>query len=195
MKKLLQRRPCRPRSFRLVKVCVCLFCLISASFQDIITIANGSGQPVGIIVDGQDEAGALNDRAFITATTLVGVGKLTASSQVNEVIGFTNERPPKHLSTPWTAANETFNLEFKPLIRIPVTVWIVKGPFATQRNHAIEACIQTSSICARSGWESMWRRLTSGTQRLTQRHRITMHFQMGMPAIRCGSLSATILAS
>jgi Peptidase M66 len=37
-------------------------------------------------------------------------------------------------------------LDFRPVIGIPVTVWIVKGPFAEQRQHAIEACIRTSAI-------------------------------------------------
>lgn len=61
-------------------------------------------------------------------------------------MGFTIGRPPRRIATPWTGGNDTFNLDFKNAIQIPVTVWIVKGPFATQRQHAIEACIRTSAI-------------------------------------------------
>jgi len=113
---------------------------------DTVTISNGSGQPVGLLVDGQDSGGRVDDRAFTSPASPIAVGALTAASQSNEVIGFTNDRPPKQLNTPWTDANDNFALAFAPTIRIPVTVWIVKGPFDQQRQHAIEACIRTSAI-------------------------------------------------
>ena len=111
-----------------------------------INVINGSGQPVGVMVDGQDSGSQINDRTVISAASAIGVGGLSASPQTNEVTGFTNDRPPKYLSTPWTGGTDAFNLDFRPVIGIPVTVWIVKGPFATQRQHAIEACIRTSAI-------------------------------------------------
>ena len=113
---------------------------------DTINVINGSGQPVGVMVDGQDSGGQINDRTVISAASAIGVGGLSASSQTNEVTGFTNDRPPQYLSTPWTGSIDAFNLAFRPAIGIPVTVWIVKGPFAAQRQHAIEACIRTSAI-------------------------------------------------
>lgn len=113
---------------------------------DTINVINGSGHPVGVMVDGQDSGGQINDRTVISAASAIGVGGLSASPQTNEVTGFTNDRPPKYLSTPWTGGIDAFNLDFRPVIGIPVTVWIVKGPFAAQRQHAIEACIRTSAI-------------------------------------------------
>lgn len=113
---------------------------------DTVNVANGSGQSIGLMVDGQDAGGVVNDRAFIAAGPGIGVGTLSPAPVSNEVAGFTNDRPPKQIDTPWTLGNDTFNLGFRPEIGIPVTVWIVKGPFATQRQHAIEACIRTSAI-------------------------------------------------
>lgn len=113
---------------------------------DTVNVTSGSGQPNGLLVDGQDATGVFNDRSVISNGTSIGVGALSAAPQSNEVVGFTNDRPPRYLSTAWTSANETFNLGFSPEIGIPVTVWIVKGPFAAQRQHAIEACIRTSAI-------------------------------------------------
>lgn len=119
---------------------------LMAGCSDTVNISNGSGQPAGLLVDGQDSGGPFSDRSFITTAASIGVGELSAAPQSNEVIGFTNARPPKYLSTPWTGGGDAFNLAFKPVIGIPVTVWIVKGPFADQRQHAIEACIRTSAI-------------------------------------------------
>lgn len=113
---------------------------------DAIRIYNGSGNAVGLLVDAQGSNGVLNDHAVISTATSIGFSSYSASPNSNEVIGFTNDRPPKYLATPWTTRRDVFDLTFQPLIRIPVTVWIVKGPYDQQRLHAIEACIRTSAI-------------------------------------------------
>ncbi len=120
--------------------------ILTIGCGDTINVSNGSGQPVGLLVDGQDASGPFSDRSFISTAAAIGVGTLSTSLQSNEIIGFTNDRPPKYLSTSWTGGNDSFNLAFQAEIGIPVTVWIVKGPFADQRQHAIEACIRTSAI-------------------------------------------------
>lgn len=122
------------------------FMVAMSGCTDTIAVINGSGQPVGLLVDGQNGSNQLNDQAFTSGASPINVGDLSLSTQSNEVTGFTNDRPPKYLSTTWTSGSDTFNLDFRPVIGIPVTVWIVKGPFAEQRQHAIEACIRTSAI-------------------------------------------------
>jgi hypothetical protein len=112
---------------------------------DQLNISNGAGSEVGILLDGQDAAGAVNDRGILTTAAALGVGELSAGAS-NEVVGFTSERPPRYVATPWTSGNDSFPVAFNPRIEVPVTVWIVKGPFAAQRDHAIEACIRTSAI-------------------------------------------------
>ncbi len=119
--------------------------LAATGCADQLNISNGSGNEVGVLVDGQDGGGAVNDRGFLTAGASVGVGTLSSGAS-NEAVGFTQGRPPRLISTPWTGGDDAFNLDFKNAIRIPVTVWIVKGPFAAQRQHAIDACIRTSAI-------------------------------------------------
>lgn len=122
------------------------FMIAMTGCTDTITVINGSGQPVGVMVDGQNAGSQLNDRTFTSGASPINVGDMSTSPQSNEVTGFTNDRPPTYLSTPWTTGSDAFNLDFRPAIGIPVTVWIVKGPFAEQRQHAIEACIRTSVI-------------------------------------------------
>lgn len=113
---------------------------------DALRIHNGSGNPVGLLVDAQNSSGTLNDHTVVTTRTEIGFSNYTSAPSTNEIIGFTNDRPPKYLATPWTPQRDTFDLTFQPLITVPVTVWIVKGPFEQQRLHAIEACIRTSAI-------------------------------------------------
>ena len=113
---------------------------------DALRIHNGSGNPVRLLVDAQGSSDTLNDHAVVTTGTEIGFSNYRAAPSTNEIIGFTNDRPPKYLPTPWTSQRDTFDLTFQPLITIPVTVWIVKGPFEQQRLHAIEACIRTSAI-------------------------------------------------
>jgi len=82
----------------------------------------------------------------MTDAATIKVGKLRSSTSPNEVVGFTSERPPKHLAAPWTNNVDTFDMVFRPPIAIPVTIWIVKGPFDNQYLHAQEALIRTSII-------------------------------------------------
>jgi hypothetical protein len=123
-----------------------LAALAAGGCVDTLTLGNRSGAEVGVLVDGQDSGGAFNDRGFLTGDEVLGVGELTASADGNEAIGFTSQRPPKYVAAAWTDATDNFALSFQPRINVPVTVWIIKGPFADQRDHAIEACIRTSQI-------------------------------------------------
>ncbi|CAG7856312.1 hypothetical protein MCAMS1_00743 [biofilm metagenome] len=120
--------------------------LVLLGCVDKVNVSNGNSNPIGLMVDGQGSQGAINDLNFVSTNTTIGVGELSNSPQTNEVVGFTNDRPPKFINTPWTPSSDKFNLDFPSEIRIPVTVWIVKGPFADQKQHAIEACIRTSGI-------------------------------------------------
>jgi hypothetical protein len=113
--------------------------------NDQLNLSNTGGSEVGVLMDGHDGSGDFNDRGVLTAAATVGVGNLTAGAS-NEVVGFAAQRPPRYVATPWTGGNDTFNVDFRPRISVPVTVWIVHGPFAAQRQHAIEACIRTSAI-------------------------------------------------
>jgi len=122
-----------------------LVCAVTSAC-DTLRIHNGAGHPVGLLIDAQNSSGFLNDHAVVTSRSEIATTNYRSSASSNEVIGFTNDRPPKHVMTPWTPQRDTFDVAFAPLLHIPVTVWIIKGPFDQQRLHAIEACIRTSAI-------------------------------------------------
>ncbi len=138
-----------PAALRLVYLIALSAAVVPAvGCADRLNISNTAGAEVGVLVDGHDGGGEVNDRGFLTSAATLEVSNLSAGVS-NEVIGFTSQRPPRYVATPWTnAGSEVFALDFKPRIQVPVTVWIVKGPFAAQRQHAIEACIRTSAIWA-----------------------------------------------
>ena len=123
--------------------------VLAAGCGDALQFANGSSGEKGYMLDGRTEGGAqVHSLSYTTTGEKQFFQNLrpAVAPNLSEAVAFTNNRPPKHLSTPWTDAEETFTVTFKPRIQIPVTVWIVKGPFAAQRDHAIEACIRTSAI-------------------------------------------------
>lgn len=117
---------------------------------DKVRFANTSSQPNGILVDGLNSGINANDKTFVSTNLEINVGAFNGSAANNEVIGFTTRRPVA-IVTPvgWSSFAELVDVVFTNEIVIPVKVWIVKGPFTTQRDKAIDACITTSSI-----WDS-----------------------------------------
>lgn len=122
----------------------CLSC-VSCS-NDKVHPTNDSSGENGILVDGIKGGTTLNDDRFTgPAANDIVVGAYTASS--GEVIGYTTHRPPTLVpNLNWIDGGETVNLPFQNKYLVPFYVWIVKGPFNTQRTLAISACDKTSQI-------------------------------------------------
>lgn len=137
-----------PRALRILIVLA--LATLSASLSgcnDKVTLANTSGGEKGILVDGQSSSGQVNDQAQVLATNgPFGVGKLSASLTSNEVVAFNSVHPVTLQTVAWTSGNDDVTVTMPNLIRIPVKVWIVQGPFAAQRLRAVTACITTSTI-------------------------------------------------
>jgi hypothetical protein len=120
---------------------------------DYVIVRDSAGE-AGLLVDGQNRSNAaiVNDRGRtrdVVGEEKVSVGSLVsaASPNRNEVIAFGENRAPARAGTPWTdSTGDEFPVTLQPRLGLPVTVWIVQGPFADQRAHAIDACIQTSAI-------------------------------------------------
>lgn len=115
---------------------------------DSLTV-NNSVNEVGVLIDGQDTGNTVNDRGLTTSgsnNVSFDLGNLDSATSPNrnEVIAFGTGRAPTRLDTPWTSGSDDFTVDLGGKISVPVTVWIVQGPFADQRDHAIDACIQTS---------------------------------------------------
>jgi hypothetical protein len=127
-----------------------MLALLSVSLSgcaDKVTLANTSAAEKGIMVDGQSSSGQINDRSQVLATNgPFGQGELTASPSSNEVVAFNSLHPVAVQSVTWTSSDDNITVNMPNQILIPVKVWIVQGPFASQRTRAIDACVTTSSI-------------------------------------------------
>lgn len=103
----------------------------------------------GILVDGARSSGPVNDARYTSKGATRRVGKLdTGPSSNEEVAAFTNHRPVALAeSVGWTSSNsDIVDVTFPDRILISVTVWIVQGPFNTQRQLAIDHCVTTASV-------------------------------------------------
>jgi len=103
----------------------------------------------GALVDGTKAGLAVNDERVTSSIQTRNVGNFTSGAGSNEEITAFAYRRPVELVSPaaWTAADDDIvDVNFSSEIAVPVTVWIVKGPFNTQRDLAIDHCVTTSSI-------------------------------------------------
>lgn len=131
-------------------VVVLLASILVVSGCDTLRVNNSSGA-IGVLVDGQNTSNAVNDRGRTdsgSGQVSLDVGYLESASAPNrnEAIAFGEDRAPRREATPWTTNNDDFTMSLGNRIAVPVTVWIVQGPFADQRDHAIDACIETAAI-------------------------------------------------
>lgn len=109
---------------------------------------NNSNGDVGVLVDGGP---GINDLGRVGS----GVGQVEFSVSAmdlavapgrNEAISFGYDRAPTRSDMPWTSDVDDFSMSLGNELAIPITVWIVQGPFIDQRDHAYDACATTASI-------------------------------------------------
>lgn len=118
------------------------------SSGDVLRINNTeSGEDIGLLVDGNFGAGFVNDSTFIGTKAGMDLGKISGSG---EAVIFNNRRPPLlYQNINWKSGKDSFAITMSDEILIPVTVWILKGPFSDTRSSTINWSLTTSSI-----WES-----------------------------------------
>ena len=105
--------------------------------SDRVVIRNGSGEKVLLLVKGTLAGTYVNDKDYLGEGTEITIGNFTPSGRVDEVVAFTRGRPIA-INTPvrWTTGTDVVDIEFADEIRIPVTAWILKAPFADHRDRA-----------------------------------------------------------
>ena len=124
---------------------------LALSACNTVTIPNAGGK-AGILFDGADGGGVVNDAGRVgdnAGPLIFDVGDdLTGASAParNEVIAFGENRAPTRTQTPWTDDDDSFEASLNPTLDLAVTVWIIQGPFSTQRQNVIDACIETAAI-------------------------------------------------
>ncbi|MHC4575813.1 MAG: hypothetical protein ACYTFD_12445 [Planctomycetota bacterium] len=122
-------------------------CFDSCAVGDKVTLCNAAGHEVGLLVDGTDQADArVEDDRVKTASSSVVVGPYKGHHADDKILGFTYRRPVTEVPAPWTPEGDDVAVSFPDEIEIEVTVWIVKGPFDTQRDHVYESLLHTITL-------------------------------------------------
>ena len=114
-------------------------------FPDLIRFHNTGGNEVGALFDGRNQV-FQNDFGRVAADSSMQM-VFSLSGVSDEITAFTEGRPPVLLNPAmWTDGPDTVDVTFAAPIRIAVTVWIVRGPFDFQRDHAITQSVVTAAV-------------------------------------------------
>ncbi len=121
---------------------------LPTSSDDLLRINNAQAdEEIGVLIDGRFGSVAVNDSAYISLDSDVELNEISGSG---EAIIFNSRRPPALLQNiNWTAERDILAATFPDEILIPVTVWILDGPYTTNRANAIDWSLTTSMI-----WEN-----------------------------------------
>ena len=126
--------------------------LLDPEDADVIRLENTSGYPTGVVIDGRTTVGHVDDYRSTADGAVILVDPFEPSADRSELVAFTRGRPPVLISpVPWTAGRDTVTVTFPDPIRISATAWIVKGPFAAQRDTALRDAQATLEIWDREG--------------------------------------------
>jgi len=128
-----------------------LFSAVEGS--DVVLISNPSAGEMGVIVDGANNIGRLQDTPHRSATTAVDVGVLNSGGLTHAVAVFAPDRRPELVGTSWTAGVDTVAINLRDPIVLPVSVWVIAGDFATAKAQVELALPQVDQI---------WRRERAG---------------------------------
>jgi len=114
------------------------FAVVTA--PDVVRMTNPSTGEVGLLVDGANNIGRVQDSTLRTTTALANVGVLNSGALTHVVALFAPDRRPELVSVAWTAAADTLSVALRDLVAIPVTVWVIAGNFAEEKTK-IEAAL------------------------------------------------------
>jgi hypothetical protein len=121
---------------------------------DVVRLTSAPVGDVGLLVDGTNNIGPLQDYPYRTLTGEVTVGVLNGRGLSQGVAVFAPDRRPEMVPVTWTAGLDTLTVSLGDPIAIPITVWVIGGSgFATE-----VAKVQAGL----SGLNDQWRRERAG---------------------------------
>ena len=96
----------------------------------------GTAAPNGALVSDGLSIASANYQGYATPSDTVGVGPRAGAG---EVIAFSEHRPVALQPATWSTAagNQTVTVAFAGEIDMPMTIWVVAGPFATTQQTAL----------------------------------------------------------
>jgi hypothetical protein len=114
---------------------------------DRVLLPNAGPGARGLLVDGEVGGERANDLGVLAEGEEIAVGAVRRTAGNNELIVFGDGHAPALVSSvPWTEGVDTVTVDLPAPVRVGMTVWIVKGPFETQRSRAQTAAERTTAI-------------------------------------------------
>lgn len=110
----------------------------NAGLPDELLVKDGlSNGSVGALIDGSSPTGPWDDQGRSGRGASVAFPlELGALSPFDEAVAFGLDRTPAIKSTPWTSGADRFTVRLSPVTSVPVTVWIVAGPYVQELGDA-----------------------------------------------------------
>jgi hypothetical protein len=100
-----------------------------------VQVVAGAAAPFGALVSDAASTPAATFQSYVMPADSVNVGARRGSG---EVVAFGVDRPPAVKSAAWNTAlsDQRVMVPFAPLQEIPVTIWVLAGPYATTQQTA-----------------------------------------------------------
>jgi len=112
-----------------------------------VRLAGGADAPFGALVSDASSTPATAFQAYAMPADAVDVGARRGSG---EVVAYGSERAPTVRAQAWdtTQGDQIVTVPFAPQLAIPVTVWVLAGPFATTQQTAFDLWQTAQAIFA-----------------------------------------------
>jgi hypothetical protein len=82
----------------------------------------------------------------------LAITPLPAADSYSEVVAFAEGLPPLvRTDLRWTAGRDTLRLDFPQRVRVPVTIWIIRQPYAASREYIDNQLLSARSIWGKAG--------------------------------------------
>lgn len=127
------------------------FSVVAAA--DVVRMTNPSAGEMGVLVDGANNIGRLQDIAYRATTSDVDVGVLNSGAVTHVVAVFAPDRRPELVPVSWTSAVDTLSIALRDPVALPVTVWVISGSFANESAQMAATLAQLDEV---------WRRERTG---------------------------------
>lgn len=126
---------------------------ITAPSQQDVVVVEGARSGAGVQIDGESWIGPVNDFVYASEGPLVAAGDWRDSGPGrNEVVVFRRRGPPRLLrDVGWTPEPDTLRVAAVEPIDLPVTFWLVAGPFDQTRTAVQERVDEATGIFLNQG--------------------------------------------
>ncbi len=135
------------RALLTVTSVVAVYCATGCGGKDSVTVTSTEGAigDLGVLVDGSTSQGSLIDDTYSGSSNALKLGQY--QSGLGEIIAYSKGHPPAiQPAVQWTNNDDTVTMAFDAQYVLPVTHWIVQGPYNITEQKVSDAVTATAQI-------------------------------------------------